>query len=140
MIFHFRSAEKAAPAEDDKVYGTGHNSYVGQTIWGFPHKRSVRSAEDGEAAAPAKVVVPAFAHPFYGYYGHQLQWPSIRAPGFESTLWGGRGKRSAEAEPGYGYYGYPAYRGFYGYPYLGGVAGHPTGTSYTFRSTQGLGK
>merc|ERR1719273_2705982 len=94
-----RSAEE--PAEDDKVYGAGHNSYVGQTVWGFP--RAKRSAE--EVAAPAAHV--AVAHPYFGYYGHQLGWPSFRAPGFSSTVWGARGKRSAEAEPGYGYYGYP---------------------------------
>jgi len=146
-----RSAEEAAPAEDDKVYGAGHNSYVGQTVWGFPKvKRSAEEVEAvaEEAAAPAAHV--AVAHPYYGgYYGHQLGWASFRAPGFESTLWGGRlGKRSAEAdaEPayGYGYYGYPAYRGYYGHGYYGhglrGVAGHPSGTSYTFRSPQGLGK
>jgi len=84
------------------------------------------------------------AEPYYGYYG-QYSWPSYSAPGFTSTVWGARGKRSAEAEPGYGYgygyYGYPAYRGYYGHPYLGaGVAGHPTGTSYSHRSIQGLGK
>merc|ERR1719460_1515303 len=141
-----RSAEEAAPAEDDKVYGTGHNSYVGQTIWGFPKVK--RSAEEVEAVAeeaPAAAAHVAVAHPFYGYYGHQLGWPSFRAPGFSSTVWGARGKRSADAdaEPGYGYgyYGYPAYRGYYGHPYLGaGVAGHPTGTSYSHRSIQGLGK
>merc|ERR1712001_330937 len=76
-------------------------------------------------------------HPgFYGYYGHQLNWPGVRAPGFASQCFGCRGKRSAEAEaePGYGYYGYPAY-GFYGYPYFGyrGVA-----TSFEARSPQGL--
>merc|ERR1711981_525050 len=76
-------------------------------------------------------------HPgFYGYYGHQLNWPGVRAPGFSSQCFGCRGKRSAEAEaePGYGYYGYPAY-GFYGYPYFGyrGVA-----TSFEARSPQGL--
>jgi len=144
-----RSAEEAAPAEDDKVYGTGHNSYVGQTVWGFPKVK--RSAEEVEAVAEeAAAPAAAVAHPYYGgYYGHQLGWASFRAPGFESTLWGGRlGKRSAEAdaEPayGYGYYGYPAYRGYYGHGYYGhglrGVAGHPSGTSYTFRSPQGLGK
>merc|ERR1711934_1055195 len=139
-----RSAEEAAPAEDDKVYGTGHNSYVGQTVWGFPKvKRSAEEVEAvaEEAAAPAAHV--AVAHPYFGYpYGHQLGWASFRAPGFESTLWGGRlGKRSADAEPGYGYYGYPGYyRGYYGYPYGLGVAGHPTGTSYSHRSPQGLGK
>merc|ERR1711971_67484 len=109
--------------------------------------RGKRSAEDEEAVAeePAAAAAHvAVAHPYYGgYYGHQLGWASFRAPGFESTLWGGRlGKRSADAEPGYGYYGYPAYRGYYGYPYgYGlGVAGHPTGTSYSHRSPQGLGK
>ena len=142
LIFLLRSAEEAAPAEDDKVYGTGHNSYVGQTIWGFPKvKRSAEEVEAvaEEAAAPAAHV--AVAHPYFGYYGHQLGWPSFRAPGFSSQCFGCRGKRSAEAEPGYGYYGYPAYRGYYGHPYLGaGVAGHPTGTSYSHRSPQGLGK
>merc|ERR1712010_354690 len=141
-----RSAEEAAPAEDDKVYGTGHNSYVGQTVWGFPKVK--RSAEEVEAVAeeaPAAAAHVAVAHPFYGYYGHQLGWPSFRAPGFSSQCFGARGKRSADAEPGYGYgygyYGYPAYRGYYGHPYLGaGVAGHPTGTSYSHRSIQGLGK
>merc|ERR1711971_489098 len=61
-----RSAEE--PAEDDKVYGAGHNSYVGQTVWGFP--RAKRSAEEveavaEEAAAPAAHV--AVAHPYFGY-------------------------------------------------------------------------
>merc|ERR1712158_87077 len=132
-----RSAEE--PAEDDKVYGAGHNSYVGQTVWGFPRaKRSAEEVEAEEAAAPAAPV--AVAHPYFGYYGHQLGWPSFRAPGFSSQCFGCRGKRSAEAEPGYGYYGYPLYRGYYGYSYGLGVAGHPTGTSYSHRSPQGLGK
>merc|ERR1739838_754855 len=137
-----RSAEEAAPAEDDKVYGSGHNSYVGQTVWGFPKVK--RSAEEVEAVAeeaPAAAAHVAVAHPYFGYYGHQLGWPSFRAPGFSSQCFGCRGKRSAEAEPGYGYYGYPGYyRGYYGYPYGLGVAGHPTGTSYSHRSIQGLGK
>merc|ERR1712110_1230793 len=60
---------------------------------------------------------------FYGYYGHQQQWPSVRAPGFSSTCFGCRGKRSAEAEADAepGYYGYPY--GFHGYPY--GLHGYP---------------
>merc|ERR1712244_40116 len=122
-----RSADEAAPAEADKVFGSGHNSYVGQTVWGFPSKAK-RSAE-AEAEAEA-------APYYYGYYGHQLNWPSYYAPGFSSTVWGARGKRSAE--PAYGYYGYPY--GYYGYRYGPGIAGHPSGTSYTFRSPQGLGK
>merc|ERR1711884_882404 len=84
-------------------------------------------------------------HPgYYGYaHGYGVgygvpSWPGVRAPGFSSTCFGCRGKRSAEAdaEPGYygyagypygyygvglGYYGYPAY-GYYGYPYF---LGHP---------------
>merc|ERR1712047_138209 len=94
-------------------------------------------------------------HPgFYGYYGHQLNWPGVRAPGFSSQCFGCRGKRSAEAdaEPGYygypyGYYGYPYGVGYYGYPYhygyraFGpGIAGHAGGgTSFVARSPQGLG-
>merc|ERR1719412_398567 len=51
-----------------------------------------------------------------------------------------------EAEPGwtpgvhpyaYGAYPYYGYGRYYGFP---GVAGHPTGTSYTHRSPQGIGK
>merc|ERR1712018_552082 len=97
----------------------------------------------------------ALAEP-WGYYGYpavynvpSLQWPGVRAPGFSQTTFGLRGKRSAEAdaEPHYGYYGYPyAYGGFYGYPYARyaygpGVAAHPGGaTSSTYRSPQGIGK
>jgi len=130
-----RSAEEAAPAEDDKVYGTGHNSYVGQTVWGFPKVK--RSAEEVEAVAeeaPAAAAHVAVAHPYFGYYGHQLQWPSYRAPGFSSQCFGCRGKRSADPEPYYGYgYGYGL--GFYG----PGIAGHPgLATSFVGRSPQGL--
>merc|ERR1711992_377505 len=79
---------------------------------------------------------------FYNYYGHQLNWPGIRAPGFSSTCFGCRGKRSAEAEAAPVYYGY----GYYGYPYgfgyrtFGtGIAAHPGyATSFTYRSPQGL--
>merc|ERR1711884_132114 len=104
---------------------------------------------------------------FYGYnrfYGHQQNWPSFRTYGMESTCWGCRGKRSADAdaEPAYPYgsygynfgsygypygffnnfygsYGYPT--GFYGYSSYGrGIAAHPTGSSFTYRSVQGFGK
>merc|ERR1712110_1114813 len=44
----------------------------------------------------------ALAEPYYGYYGHpyyhQLGWPSVRVPGFSSTCFGCRGKRSAEVD------------------------------------------
>merc|ERR1712072_1266134 len=57
-------------------------------------------------------VALAEPEPHYGYYGypfHQQHWPSVRAPGFSSTCWGCRGKRSAEPSPHgfYGYYGHP---------------------------------
>merc|ERR1719319_326041 len=128
-----RSADEAAPAEDDKVYGSGQNSYVGQTVWGFPKVK--RSAEEVEAVAeePAAAAAHvAVAHPYFGYYGHQLGWPSFRAPGFSSQCFGCRGKRSADPEPYYGYYGY------YGQGHLG-IAGNPTlATSFVARSAQGL--
>merc|ERR1711884_93925 len=71
-------------------------------------------------------------HPgFYGYYGHQLNWPAYTAPGFSSQCFGCRGKRSAEADAEPGYYGYPY--GYYGYPYAYGFGyGHALpGHSYT---------
>ena len=59
----------------------------------------------------------------------------------------GIGKRSADAEADadayYGYgYGYPLAYGYgHSYGYLNnGIAGHPDGTSYTYRSVQGIGK
>merc|ERR1711936_1066520 len=97
------------------------------------------AAEEPKAEATA-AVVPVH-HPFYGLWGHQLQWPGIRAPGFSATCFGCRGKRSADAEADAepGYYGYPYYG--YGYPYgyryhaYGpGIAGHPSGTSYVHTS------
>merc|ERR1712004_733939 len=71
-------------------------------------------------------------HPgFYGYYGHQLNWPAYSAPGFSSQCFGCRGKRSAEADAEPGYYGYPY--GYHGYPYAYGFGyGHALpGHSYT---------
>merc|ERR1739846_126385 len=96
---------------------------------------------------------------YFGYgYGHpgllknpHLSWPGVVAPGFESTCFGCRGKRSAdaEAEPHYGYYGYPYAYGYYPYGLhhvakvaalaKTGVAGHPgAATSFVARSPQGL--
>merc|ERR1712154_538820 len=63
-------------------------------------------------------------------------WPGVSTPGFSSTVFGLRGKRSADADAHYGFYGY-GLRPYYGYG-LTGVAGHPTGTSYVARSVQGL--
>merc|ERR1711944_376840 len=80
----------------------------------------------------------------YGYYPYGLPLaPLAKAgvaghPGAATSYvarspQGLRGKRSAEPYYGYGFYGYGPYR-------YGGVAGHPTGTSYTQRSVQGIGK
>merc|ERR1711971_815355 len=92
---------------------------------------SAYASEEVAAAAKPVAVAPVHAvhpyvyghHPFfYGFLGHQQQWPSISGPGGSSTCFGCRGKRSAEAdaEAGhhyghYGYYGHPY--GYYGYPY-----------------------
>merc|ERR1712029_132341 len=86
------------------------------------------------ALAAVAVAEPYYGYGYYGFpYGHQQAWPAVRAPGFSSTCFGCRGKRSAEAEaePAYGFYGYHPYAyGFYR-PY--GIA-----TSYEQRSPQGL--
>merc|ERR1711981_1167623 len=77
------------------------------------------AAEGAKPEAPTAGVKPV--HPFYGLWGHQLQWPGVRAPGFSGTCWGCRplGKRSADAEPGYPYYGYG-----YGFGYGHALPGH----------------
>merc|ERR1711981_466404 len=91
-------------------------------------------------------------HPgFYGYglWGHQQAWPTASAPGVSSTCFGCRGKRSAEAdaeaEPGYGFYGYYPYgyyglhRGYYGLPLGAGVAGHPVAAVAPVHAFYGYG-
>merc|ERR1711922_71437 len=81
---------------------------------------------------------------YYGYlpavYNSYPNWPGVSTPFSSSTCFGCRGKRSADAEPGYLGYGYgyaPAY-GFGYRAYGPGIAGHPTGTSFVARSPQGL--
>merc|ERR1711963_514842 len=145
--------KRSAEAEAEPAYGFyGYHPYA---YYGLYRPYVVPALGDGVAGHPggatsfshrspqglgkrsADEAAPAEAAPYYyGYYGHQLNWPSYYAPGFSSTVWGARGKRSAE--PAYGYYGYPY--GYYGYRYGPGIAGHPSGTSYTFRSPQGVGK
>merc|ERR1712002_1194556 len=102
------------------------------------------------ALAAVALAEPEAEAGYYGYnrgfygYGHQLNWPGYRAPGFSSQCFGCRGKRSAEADAEPGFYGY--HHGFYGYPYgFGyraygpGIAAHPgAATSFTHRSPQGL--
>merc|ERR1712241_1171141 len=114
------------------------------------------AAEEAKPEAPAAVVPAVAVHPFYGLWGHQQQWPGIRAPGFSATCFGCRGKRSAEAPAaapalvfgsghnsavgrtiwGFprskrsaepGYYGYPY--GFYGYPYYHALKPLKSGTA-----------
>merc|ERR1711997_1103453 len=82
-------------------------------------------------------------HPgFYGYYGHQLNWPGVRAPGFSSQCFGCRDKRSAEADAEPGYYGYPY--GFYGYLPLAVGSGYehdlPGDSSVSVKRTHLVGK
>merc|ERR1712109_342406 len=51
------------------------------------------------ALAAVALAEPEAHYGYYGYpYYHQLGWPSVRAPGFSSTCWGCRGKRSAEVD------------------------------------------
>merc|ERR1711872_15696 len=81
------------------------------------------------------------------YVYNSRNWPGFSAPGLESTCWGCRVKRSAnadaEAEPGYPLgYGYGYGLAGLGYGYTGGLYGagyHGYGAfSYTHRSPQGL--
>jgi len=119
-----RSAVEAAPVEEDaRVFGLGHNSYVGRTVWGFPLTK--RSAEE---VAPAEVADCVFGLGHNSCVGR--------------TVWGfPRGKRSAE--PGYyhpyGLYGYPYHFGYHALkPLKSGTAVHPGhATSFVERSPQG---
>merc|ERR1712045_1985 len=114
-------------------------SYSHRSVQGIGKRSAEEEAAPAEAevAPVAKVAPVAYGFPFYGYglpaiYNNPtLQWPGYKVPGFERTTWGARGKRSADAEPGY--YGYPY--GYYGYPYYGYRTGN-----YVHRSPQGLGK
>merc|ERR1711899_354951 len=101
-------------------------SYSHRSVQGIGKRSAEEDAAPAEAeAAPVAKVAPVhYGLPFYGYgipaiYNNPtLQWPGFKAPGIEVPAWGARGKRSADAdaEPGYGYYGFP-YRpyGLYGY-------------------------
>merc|ERR1712047_89783 len=127
-------------------YGHGFSS----TCWGCRGKRSAEAD-----AEPGYFGLGYYGHP-YGY-GYRAFGPGIAAhPGYATSFTyrspqGLRGKRSADAEPeaeadaepgyyGLGY-GYGLYRPYYGYRTFGpGIARHPSGTSFTYRSVQGLGK
>lgn len=100
------------------------------------------------AAVCLAAAVSAEPEPFYGYAGyglapgylHQQTWPSAAGPLGSSTCYGCRrpdtvvaahhylGKRSAEPEPYYGYYGHPYAYGAYGaYGHAYGLAPHAYG-------------
>merc|ERR1712156_166579 len=115
-------------------HGYGGRSYVGPTTWGL----GKRSADSEPEAAPE---AEAEADPHYGYYG-QYAWPSAYGYGYGLGLYGPGiaghptgtsyvarspqgarylGKRSAEAEPHYGY-GHLGYGAGYGYGLPAGYA------------------
>merc|ERR1711935_1186786 len=93
--------------------------------------------------AEADALYTTYGYAGYGYpalHNAYPNWPGVSAPGFSSTVFGLRGKRSADADADafYGTYGYgvaPYAPVAYG---LTGVAAHPTGTSFEARSPQGL--
>merc|ERR1712168_810093 len=87
--------------------------------------RGKRSADaEPEADADAAYAVAAYPYAYApALYNSPPNWPGVAGPGFSSTVYGLRGKRSADAESDayYGGYGYPlGYRG-YGY---GGLYGY----------------
>merc|ERR1712190_303886 len=149
------AATVSAEADADAWYGYG--GYLHQQAWPGARGPGFEGTCYGcrvpthhfigkrEAEADAE---PHYGYPYayhgYGYYPYALPLaPLAKAgvaghPGAATSYvarspQGLRGKRSAEPYYGYGFYGYGPYR-------FGGVAGHPTGTSYTQRSVQGIGK
>merc|ERR1739846_160641 len=93
---HVAAPAVAAPAPADLPAAAagvgghpgGATSYSHRSPQGLRGKRSAEDVEAVAEEAPAAAAHVAVAHPFYGYYGHQLGWPSFRAPGFSSTVWG----------------------------------------------------
>merc|ERR1719464_2518563 len=123
----FVIAALVAVAAADPYYGYGGygrhygggSSYVGRTIWGLG-KRSADAEPEAEAEAVAAPEAAPEAEPHYGYgYGLGFYGPGIAGhPGLATSFvarspQGLRGKRSADAEPHYGGYGY----GHVGYGY-----------------------
>merc|ERR1712048_522026 len=105
-------------------YGGYHGGYGGYR----GHYYGKRSSDaDAEAEAEAEAGPTAAAEPgYYGAYGHHAYGYGYASPYAYGHHY--YGKRSADAEPGYGYYGhgYGGYRGGYhgyghgyGYGYYG---------------------
>jgi len=112
--------------------------YFSSTLWGARGKRSA----DAEPEADADAAYAVAAYP-YAYapavYNSYPNWPGVSTPYFSSTLWGARGKRSADAEPEadayYGGYGYGRAYGYghgYGYGYPLGYRGYGYGGLYGY--------
>merc|ERR1711890_7150 len=92
-------------------YPTFYNSYpnwpgysgpgFSRTVFGLRGKRSADAEPEADADADAAYFYGGYyGYPYhgYGYHGYnQVNWPSVRAPGFSSTVFGLRGKRSADA-------------------------------------------
>merc|ERR1711892_566002 len=82
-------------------------------------------------AAPSADAEPGYLLAAPALYNAYPNWPGVSTPFGSSTCFGCRGKRSADAEPGYGFYGYGVPLGL---PYNGAVHGisqlHPTGHSF----------
>merc|ERR1712195_306973 len=140
-----RGKRSAEPSAEPHGYGFyGYHPYAHGLYHPYAYGHHVAHVAHVAAPAIAAPALPALAAAGVGVGGH----PGGATSYSHRRPQGLRGKRSAEAEAepgyGYGYYGYPAYRGYYGHGYYGhglrGVAGYPSGTSYTFRSPQGLGK
>jgi hypothetical protein len=99
-----------------------------RTIFGARGKRSAEAAPEADADAHYGAYGYGYAYP--ALYNSYPNWPGYSAPGFSRTIFGARGKRSAEAEPEadadahYGAYGYGyAYPALYNsYPNWPGVS------------------
>merc|ERR1711988_991709 len=121
LLTAFVGVALAAPTKDSGcVFGKGHNSCVGQTVWGFPvAKRAAKAV----MAAPAEKDDCVFGKGHKSCVGQ--------------TVWGFRGKRSAQ--PAYLHpYGYPYHFGYLALkPLKSGTAVHPgLATSFVERSPQ----
>ena len=104
-----------------------------RTLYGARGKRSAEAEAEADAYYPAYGYGLAAFPTSYSGVASTFDWPGIAAPGFSSTLYGARGKRSADAEADadayyYGLTGYSGYSGYAGY----GYAGYPYRAAYGY--------